>query len=434
MRPDNASHAKLIKARVQLLFTHPFFASLCLRLSFIAAPVQTMSTDGKAIYYSEKYVDSLTPAELQGVLAHEALHCALGHHCRRGKRTPDRWNDACDYAINPIILQNELTLPANALIKKEFDSLSAEEIYARLPPEAGSEGGSQAPQAQAANGGSSPNPEPQKPQTKPKDGRSKKPPAKPQISPGHGASQPSNPAQPGTGPRPGAVGDVTDATGENRDPASEAEKTEQEQDWAVAAEQAARIAKTCGHVPLGVDRLLQEARESKKDWRSILRDFVAATIPTDYRFCPPNRRYVHAGLYLPSVHKEGAGKIVIGVDTSGSIGDEELKQFAGEISAISDQAQPEAIHVVYCDARVHSTQEFGPSNPITLQPAGGGGTDFRPVFEWVDANDVRPVCLIYLTDLACNGYPASPPDYPVLWVTDSRKVAPFGETLQIVAD
>ena len=120
----------------------------------------------------------------------------------------------------------------------------------------------------------------------------------------------------------------------------------------MAAEEAARIAKTCGHVPLGVDRLLQESRESKKDWRSILREFVAATTPSDYRFSPPSRRYVHAGLYLPSIHKEGTGRIVISIDTSGSVGAEELRQFAGEISAISDQAQPEAIHVVYCDAAV----------------------------------------------------------------------------------
>jgi|ERR1700694_4557922 len=82
---------------------------------------------------------------------------------------------------------------------------------------------------------------------------------------------------------------------------------------------------------------------------------------------------------------------------------------------------------------VQSVQEFGPSDPITLEPKGGGGTDFRPVFDWVEANDIRPACLIYLTDLCCSSYPALP-DYPVLWVTDSRRAAPFGETLQIVAD
>jgi predicted metal-dependent peptidase len=121
---------------------------------------------------------------------------------------------------------------------------------------------------------------------------------------------------------------------------------------------------------------------------------------------------------------------VIAVDTSGSIGKHELEQFAGEISAISEEARPEAIHVVYCDAAVQSSQQFGPSEPIRLEPKGGGGTDFCPVFRWVDESEITPVCLIYLTDLCCNSYP-DPPEYPVLWVTDSRREAAFGETVHI---
>ncbi len=111
----------------------------------------------------------------------------------------------------------------------------------------------------------------------------------------------------------------------------------------------------------------------------------------------------------------------------------ELEQFAGEISAIADEAQPDAIHVVYCDAAVQASQEFGPSEPIHLEPQGGGGTDFRPVFEWVEENGIAPVCLIYLTDLCCHSYPPVP-EYPVLWVTDSRRTAPFGETVRISLD
>jgi len=82
---------------------------------------------------------------------------------------------------------------------------------------------------------------------------------------------------------------------------------------------------------------------------------------------------------------------------------------------------------------VQSSQEFRPSEPIRLEPRGGGGTDFRPVFAWVDENHIQPVCLIYLTDLCCYSYP-EPPDYPVLWVTDSRRTAPFGETVRIAVE
>ena len=136
---------------------------------------------------------------------------------------------------------------------------------------------------------------------------------------------------------------------------------------------------------------------------------------------------------MPSVERRGLGEIVIAVDTSGSIGRIELEQFAGEISAISQEAQPEAIHVVYCDAAVQSAQQFGPSEAVRLEPKGGGGTDFRPAFEWVAENDIAPVCLIYLTDLCCDSYPEAP-EYPVLWVTDSRRNAPFGETLRITLE
>ncbi len=121
------------------------------------------------------------------------------------------------------------------------------------------------------------------------------------------------------------------------------------------------------------------------------------------------------------------------MDTSGSIGASELKQFAGEISAIADEVQPEAIHVVHCAAAVQSVQQFGPSEAVRLEPKGGGGTDFRPAFECVAENEITPACFIYLTDLRCDSYPGAP-KYPVLWVTDSRRIAPFGETIRIGLD
>jgi predicted metal-dependent peptidase len=388
-----------------------------------------MATDGRRILYDPAFVNSLQPAELEAVLAHEVLHCALGHHCRRGQRDPRLWNEAADLAINPLLIANGFSLPAGALIDPVFDNLSAEEIYARLVQKNDGSSNSppaQSPQPQGASGGAA----------IPHQGSPSQQPL--ESGPGdQSMAQQDGSAETGSDgtaiPRPGGFGEVVDATEEDGQPASEAEKSRQQHEWNIAADQAIRSAKACGHEPANIDRPLAESRETKQDWRTILRDFIAARTPSDYRWSPPNRRYLASGLYLPSVERAGLGTVVIGVDTSGSIGEDELEQFAGEISAIANEAQPEAIHVVYCDAAVQSSQQFGPLEPINLEPKGGGGTDFRPVFEWVDANQIVPVCLIYLTDLCCHSYPPIP-EYPVLWVTDSRREAPFGETVRISLD
>ena len=314
-----------------------------------------------------------------------------------------------------------------ALIDPAFLNLSAEEIYARLLRKRteGSAGSKHVPQPANKGGGT---------------GHCRQgTPDKASSNPKSEIPSQSAPEQQGQttgevpGPTParlGGFGEVMGATDEHGQTASPAEQRRQEHEWSIAAEQALRSDKACGHDPVGVERPLMESRRSQQDWRAILREFVAATATSDYRWMPPNRRYIASGLCLPSVERRGLGDIVIAADTSGSIGKLELEQFAGEISAISEEAQPEAIHVVYCDAAVQSTQGFTASEPIRLEPKGGGGTDFRPAVEWVAKNDITPVCLIYLTDLCCHSFPATP-EYPVSWVTDSRRTAPFGETVRI---
>jgi predicted metal-dependent peptidase len=422
---------KLTKARTQLLLSQPFFGTLCVRLKTLPGPVPTMETNGRVILYNPEFVEELTLAELEATIAHEAMHCALGHHCRRGERDPRLWNEAADLAINPILIANGFTLPAGALLDPAFQDLSAEEIYAR----------------RLRNNSSSDSPQSSGPQSGQAGGSGGLPQQPSSAPPSDSAPEANDSTSTGcvdetTGQsagndirasRPGAFGEVLDAAEDDGSPASQAEKTRQQKEWSIAAEQAIRSATSCGHEPASIERPLRESRESRQDWRAILREFVSAVAPSDYRWSPPNRRYIASGLYLPSIQRSGVGPIVIAVDTSGSIGDEELKQFAGEISAIAEEAQPEAIHVVYCDAMVQAAQDFGPSEPIHLVPKGGGGTDFRPAFAWVDENNVHAVCLIYLTDLCCHSYP-EPPDYPVLWVTDSRRTAPFGETVRITTD
>lgn len=424
MKSENTAE-KLLKSRVRLILAHPFFGTLSLRLKLVQGNLPTMATDGRCIVYNPAFVDDLSPDELEGTMAHEVMHCALGHQCRRGPRDPQLWNQAADFAINPLLVANGFTLPAGALIDPAFDNLSAEEIYAQLLQRGGCSGQNRQDQQATAEDTGSDNPSGNRvPESNTRSG--------PQASSKQSDGSGGDPLQSPPG-RPSGFGEVWDATGDGGTPASPAETRRQEQEWAIAAEQALRTAKACGSEPAGVERPLDENRQSQQDWRAILRDFVAASAPSDYRWTPPNRRHLASGLYLPSVERRGVGEVVIAVDTSGSIGKVELEQFAAEISAIVEEVQPDAIHVVYCDAAVQSVQSFGPSDTVRLEPKGGGGTDFRPPFEWVRENGTTPACFIYLTDLCSSSYPESP-EYPVLWVTDSGRTAPFGETIRITGE
>jgi predicted metal-dependent peptidase len=424
MKSENTAE-KLLKSRVRLILAHPFFGTLSLRLKLVQGNLPTMATDGRRIIYNPAFVDDLNPAELEGTLAHEVLHCALGHQCRRGQRDPEIWNQAADFAINPLLVANGFTLPAGALIDPAFDNLSAEEIYAQLLQRGGCSGQNRQDRQATAKDAGCENPSGT---GMPHSNAGSSPQSSPKRSDSSGGDPLRSPSA-----WPGGFGEVWDATDDEGMLASPAETCRQKQEWTIAAEQALRTAKACGSEPAGVERPLDENRQPQQDWRAILRDFVAASAPSDYRWTPPNRRHLASGLYLPSVERRGVGEVVIAVDTSGSIGKVELEQFAGEISAIVEEVQPEAIHVVYCDAAVLSVQSFGPSDTVRLEPKGGGGTDFRPPFEWVRENGTTPACFIYLTDLRSSSYPETP-EYPVLWVTDSRRTAPFGETIRIARE
>jgi predicted metal-dependent peptidase len=110
-RETTATTVRIQRARTALLLDHPFFGTLLFRLKGRETlAVETMATDGISLFYNPRFVDTLTAAELCGVLAHEVLHPGLQHHVRRGNRSPVRWNMACDYAINPLVVDAGLSL------------------------------------------------------------------------------------------------------------------------------------------------------------------------------------------------------------------------------------------------------------------------------------------------------------------------------------
>ena len=399
------SGLRIQKARTTLLLDHPFFGTLLFRLGGRASrSVATMATDGVSLFYNPEFVETLNAAELAGVLAHEVMHPALQHHTRRGDRDRARWNIACDYAINPMLLDAGLTLPKDVLIDNRFRGMSAERIYNLIEEDEKQEDPSGQSESQAGNGSSAP-----------KDDSAQNDEA---------GSEPEAPST------PGGVGQVLDA------PEPEGESgpsvSEQAREWQIAVEQAETVAKVAGKLPGDAMRAREASQAAKVDWRELLRRAWSDTIPSDYSWMRPNRRHVWAGLYLPGVTSEGVEEIAIAVDCSGSVSSRQLGLFEAEVRSILAGQRPRLVHVLYFDAAVQKVETYHAGEPVSLSPVGGGGTDFRPCFDWLKEQGIVPQTLVFLTDL-CGTFPSEAPTFPVIWASTESRKAPFGQVVPMEA-
>lgn len=176
------------------------------------------------------------------------------------------------------------------------------------------------------------------------------------------------------------------------------------------------------------------------DWRKYFEGWVARAI--GFQAFDPTRPYRRDALrdfyglgdpfFSPSRAGHGCNRIVVAVDTSGSITKDELRMFCASISDVLEELNPrEGVHLVFCDSQVQKSLDVAPGDDIASHFVLGGGTDFRPVFRHV-AETLDNECdgLIYFTDLY-GSFPASPPPYPVLWVSTTEASAPWGEVVTV---
>ena len=402
--PPVSSVVRMQKARTTLLLDHPFFGTLLFRLGARArSSIATMATDGVSLYFNPAFVDSLSSAELIGVLAHETMHPALQHHMRRGGREPKRWNMACDYAINPMLLDAGLTLPQGVLCEARFRGMSAEEIYNRLEAE-------EEVSSQEQDG----------------DAEGQRETADDGVEPAHGSEDPDTPQVSETA---GGIGQVLDAAADAEGGVS---VEEQARDWQMAVQQAENVARLAGKMPAGAARSLEASQAANVDWRELLRRAWSETIPSDYSWTRPNRRHIWNGLYLPGVTSEGVGEVAIAVDCSGSIHARQLGLFEAEVRSILAGQQPRLVHVLYFDTEVHRHEMYQAGQPIHLTPVGGGGTDFRPCFRWLEEKGIYPQTMVFLTDL-WGTFPDDAPSYPVIWASTGSRPVPFGQVVPMGA-
>ena len=371
---------RIVKARASIIMDSVFFGSLMVRLQpQLDNNIQTMATDGKHIYYNANFVDGLNDAELKGVIVHEVMHCAMAHHARRGDRGARGWNMACDYAINPLVKESGFMLPKDALDNPAYAGMSAEEIYALFPDGDGDGGGDNDMGSDHWNVGG--------------------------VNPGAGEG---------------------DTTGKS-------DLEQEQQNWKNAVAEAALTARMMGKMPAALNRFVEELMDATLPWQELLARFMHNVAKNDFNWSRPNKGLLqNFGIYMPTLHSDACGTVALIVDTSGSIGQRELTEFGAELNGILDMVRPERVHVIYCDAAVAHTEEFTPDQyPVRLEAHGGGGTDFRPAFEYIDNNLSDVQCAIYLTDMY-GTFPDSEPDYPTMWVSNSQiSEAPFGQVIQL---
>mgnify|MGYP005990339179 FL=1 len=357
-----------VKARSRLILDNPFFGTLCLRLKVVEWEQETGATDGVHLFYNPKWFEKLTDMERIGFLAHEVLHVVFLHITRRNERDATKWNVACDYAINNYLVAEGFILPKGGLVDPQYNDMTAEAIYSMLPEQSSK-----------------------------------------LLDPGKCGGVMDHPGTDGTSGKTSAI----------------------EAGLTVAIHQAAESAKAQGKLSGTMESVISDITDPKVDWKAVLARFLRANNKSDFTWVRPNRRFIARGMYLPSLHNPCLEEIVVAVDTSGSISDDELTQFTTETSYILHELAPERVQFLQCDAEVQNATEYTrESLPLKVTYEGRGGTRFRPVIDYVNENYPNAAALVYLTDLESDDF-GDKPHYPVLWVTTNATNAPFGEVIQM---
>ena len=366
--------------------------------------------------------------------------------------TPDRWQRASQLVTHGLLRDAGFTLPPDA---EAWDGISVEEAYDRLPqpdeqesgdgnpPNGWGGSGADAAGAPVSDGGDPADESGDGDQSGDGDGGEAG--GSPEASNDDGGA--GNNGNCGATPAscdPSGTGEVMDAPadsagdGGNSAP-SPGDMTREEQAWDEAMHQALSLAKAEGRAPGAIEETVRGAHASTLDWRSLLRRYMTDAVKSDYSWSVPNRRFIDSGLYLPSIRSEGIDAIAVIVDTSGSLPAETLAAFWAELREVAVEIRPGRVVVLQVDAAVQDAAEYAPDElPDEIVVRGRGGTDFRPGFEWLDEQGIRPGVCLYFTDMECSRYPETEPVFPTIWVNHSSPPPdwnrePWGERIDIAA-
>tara|TARA_B100001287_G_C22664718_1_gene522283 strand:+ start:337 stop:1608 length:1272 start_codon:yes stop_codon:yes gene_type:complete len=358
---------RIIVARVGLLLRHPFFGNMATRLKVQHCDdwCPTAATDGKHLFYNTQFFNALTNKEIEFVIAHEILHCVFDHIIRREDRDPIIYNIACDYIVNNTLVRDKIGEPVKMIQifqDWKYDGWTSEEVYDEIHKKAEENGKKFLEQLgelldEHVDWEKAPEGK--------KQGKGK-----------------------GEGQRPTytkeELGKIRDEIKENM----------------ISAAQAAGA----GNIPAEIERMIKDLTEPKMNWREILRQQIQATIRNDYTFSRPSRKGWHTGVVLPGMNFDQQIDCAIGLDMSGSIGDDQARIFLSEVKGICDEFKEYNIKIWCFDTKVYNEQDYSSSDGDDIseyKPRGGGGTEFECNWEYMKLHDITPKKFIMFTD----GYP-----------------------------
>jgi predicted metal-dependent peptidase len=377
---------KISQAKAKLLVDYPYFGTIASKLELIQNnDIAAFKSDGKKLEYNSDFLAKLELNEMEFVFANGAMHASLAHENRRNGRSGWLWQMATDYAVNDMLVENGMERPHEATYSKRFSGLYAEEIYAQLKEDI----------------------------------------LRDELE--YEADD---------------VHDVENNNSEKENPRHVEQITQEqlleEQLFEEFTKSVLEAEAKRDSLPHAIERFFHLEKGGKIDWRNELKAALDRYHKDDYTLIPPNKKFLHVGIYLPSC-VSNKFQLVIAIDSSGSVDEKLLNEFLSEINFLMDSVQNYQIDLLVCDDTIHSHAVFYSGDTLEVELQGGGGTDFRPVFEFIERELGEIKLLLYFTDLNVI-FPHVPersdkyswgavPNYDVKWITPKDANVPFGEII-----
>ena len=433
-------------ARAQLILHHPFVGRLGIQIPFIAVRdnrIHTLSTNGKVIYINPEWVVSMPPVTMKGWIAHTIWTAALCHPFRRGDLEKGKFDLASDLEVYTLLCVEDVPRAWKPDFHEMFPKhLPVEEIFQKLPDHKSCRYKNTDVHLYTGGVISLPENLPEEEKTSFKEekkenenengkGYQLKNDQKKKSEKG-ASSDLNSESDPGSGKK----------LSKKKENLSHAERNEADCEcdpamrevWRQRIIEAGQNYKMVyGSLPGGLAELVNFFAKGKTNRIQLLRRYLSLCTGGEAHWLPPARRFVWQGKYLPS-HRDPKLEIVVAVDTSSSISEEDFQKFFSEIANTVNGFPNYKLTLIQCDSTIQDVQEFSKDkpfcqkSPITVK--GRGGTDFTPVFDYVKEEKISPKVLLYYTD-GCGSCPAKAPEYPVIWVLTENANIPWGKKIKL---